>query len=197
MTAQVGDKIRNLDSRFNVWALSTPIEFSPEVFGIVPGVLSTACWRGFWCEYEIKEGHFSLKTLYVNSKDDNYPVINGILPLLEPYPEAKMLNYMGHHIYKDINVPIKYTGKIIAVDGFIMDYIGFEHLRSFEKVMEWTFEDGRFESAIDLSNVIAEFRTELHDKIEKKKVDSIFSRIELSKFNSLLNVRDAWWIQLL
>ena len=53
MTTQVGDKIRNLDNRYNVLALSTPIDFSSEVFGITPGILSTACWRGFWCEYEI------------------------------------------------------------------------------------------------------------------------------------------------
>lgn len=196
MTAQVGDKIRNLDNGFNVLALSNPIDFSPEVFGIIPGVLTTACWRGFWCDYEIKDGQFSLKTLYVNSKDNNYPVINGVSPLLEPYPEAKMLNYMGHHIYKDINVPIKYTGKIIAVDGLIMDYIGVERMRCFENVIERTFKDGRCEAAIDLSNVVAEFRTELHNEIEKKNIDNIFTRVDAKKFNSLMNSCDFWWIDL-
>lgn len=106
MTAQVGDKIRNLDSSLDVLALSKPIGFTPNEFGITPGVRSTACWKGFWCEYEIKDGVFFLKTLYVNAKDDNYPLINGVSPLLEPYPEARMLNYMGHHIYRDINAPI-------------------------------------------------------------------------------------------
>ena len=57
-------------------------------------------------------------------------------PLLEPYPEAKMLNYMGHHIYKDIDLSVKYTGKIIAVGGFIMDYIGVDRIRSFDRVIE-------------------------------------------------------------
>ena len=117
--------------------------------------------------------------------------------MLEPYPEAKMLHYMGHHIYKDINIPIKYTGKIIAVDGFIMDYIGVDRIRSFEKIVEWTFKDGRFESTIELSHIIAEFRTELHNKIENKKVDSIFSHIKPQEFDLLLNVRDAWWLNLI
>lgn len=196
MTAQVGDKISNLDNRLDVWALSTPIDFSPEVFGITPGVLTTACWRGFWCEYQIKDGLFSLKTLYVNSKDGNYPLINGVSPLLEPYPEAKMLNYMGHHIYKDIDLSVKYTGKIIAVDGFIMDYIGVDRIRSFDRVIEWSFEDGQLKSSTDLSDIVAEFRTELQREIAKKNVDNIFSRIDPQRFKSLSNIHDVWWIHL-
>lgn len=197
MTAQVGDKIRNLDSRFNVWALSIPIDFSPEVFGITPGVLTTACWRGFWCEYQIKEGSFYLKTLYVNSKDGNYPLINNVSPLIEPYPGAKMLNYMGHHIYKDINFPIEYTGKIIAVDGFIMEYIGAERMRSFERVIEWTFESGQLKSTLDLSDIVAEFRAELQCEITKGNVNSLFSQVDPQQFKSLSSMHDTWWTNLI
>lgn len=197
MTAQIGDKIRNSYNKFDILALSTPIDFSPEEFGIIPGVLSTACWRGFWCEYDIGDSQFLLKTLYINSKDENYPPINGVYPKLEPYPGAQMLYYMGHHIYKDINIPIKYTGKIIAVNNFIQDYIGVDRIRSFKEVVEWTFVEGCLESTIDLSSVIEAFRTELHSKIEKKDVDGIFSRVDPRQFDSLSDMFDVWWVNLL
>lgn len=197
MTAQVGDKIRNLDSSLEVLALSTPIGFSPEEFGITPGVRSTACWKGFWCEYEIKNGAFFLKTLYVNAKDDNYPLINGVSPLLEPYPGARMLNYMGHHIYRDINVPIEYTGKIIAVDGFRSEYLGLRLIRSFDRVMEWSFENGQLISVENLSETINAFREELNREITHKNLNDIFSEIEPTKFKSLVSVNDAWWVDFL
>ncbi len=103
---------------------------------------------------------------------------------------------MGHHIYKDINIPIKYMGKIIVVDDFIMDYVGVDRMRSFEKVVEWIFKDGCFESAVDLSSTITEFRTELQREIAKKNVNSMFLCVDSQRFESLSNMHDTWWTHL-
>ena len=59
-----------------------------------------------------------------------------------------------------------------------------------------SFEDGQLKSSTDLSDIVAEFRTELQREIAKKNVDNIFSRIDPQRFKSLSNIHDVWWIHL-
>ena len=144
MTAQVGDKlILNDEKHHTVLALNSPIEFSPELFGITPQVACTACWNGVWCDFRLSKDSFIVENLYVNSKDDYSPEINGVNPTLEPQEDSRLLKYMGHHFYKGINYSVPYTGRLLAVSGFLkkyMVYMGPQRLRAYNEVSEWTFE---------------------------------------------------------
>ena len=81
MTAQIGDRFRLEDTEYSVVAISNPIKFDPRVYRITPVPACTACRRGYWCVYNITEEGIFLEDLYINSQDDYYPEINGVLPV--------------------------------------------------------------------------------------------------------------------
>lgn len=78
MTAQIGDRFQYKGNYYNIVAISEPLPFSPQTFGITPEGACTACWAGYWCEYEIKKNALILQNLYIHSKDNYYPSINGV-----------------------------------------------------------------------------------------------------------------------
>lgn len=78
MTAQIGDKFTFENGNYELVAISTPIKFNPEDYGITPEWRSTACYRGYWCEYKISNDEIILENLYINSKDGVYPEINRV-----------------------------------------------------------------------------------------------------------------------
>jgi len=200
MTAQVGDKLILNDEKYHtVLALNSPIEFSPELFGITPQVACTACWNGFWCDFRISKDSFIVENLYVNSKDDYYPEINGVNPTLEPQDDSRLLKYMGHHFYKGINYSVPYTGRLLAVSGFLkkyMVYMGPQRLRAYNEVSEWTFEEGKVIMCKDLSAVIKSFRDDLEQKIGEDRANP-FLRIETKEYPSLSDYQGEWWINYL
>ena len=115
---------------------------------------------------------FDTKYIVSYSKDDYYPEINGVSPTLEPYDDSKMLKYMGHHFYKGINYSVSYSGKLLAVSGFLtkyMVYMGPQRLRAYNQVSEWTFENGKVIDCKDLNSVIQSFRDELEEKVANIK----------------------------
>lgn len=78
MTAQVGDNFKYKNREYSIVAISNPIQFAPQDYDIIPEAICTACWAGYWCEYEITDEAIFLQDLYINSKDDFYPEINGV-----------------------------------------------------------------------------------------------------------------------
>ena len=61
MTAQIGDKYKYQKQEFTIVALSSRMLFDPKDFGLEPNSRSTACWRGYWCEYDITDEELLLK----------------------------------------------------------------------------------------------------------------------------------------
>ena len=55
MTAQIGDIYKYKKKEFTVVALSSVMLFDPKNYGMEPHASSTACWRGYWCEYAIED----------------------------------------------------------------------------------------------------------------------------------------------
>ena len=65
MTAQVGDRFIYGGDDYSIVAISSPIQFAPSDYGIKPVPRCTACWNGYWCEYQIFEEAIMLKNLYM------------------------------------------------------------------------------------------------------------------------------------
>ena len=62
MTAQIGDKFEFDGENYSIVAKSTSLDFNPVKYGIIPSWSCTACWKGYWCIYNItKEGIFFLR----------------------------------------------------------------------------------------------------------------------------------------
>lgn len=112
MTAQIPDTYTYDGKEYNIVAMSSHIGFNPKDYGLEPQASSTACWRGYWCEYAIKNGRLVLERLFLFNADDNYPDFNGISVLPQEYEECEcwtpgendvhvesVPKYLGHRVY--------------------------------------------------------------------------------------------------
>jgi hypothetical protein len=191
MTKQIVDSIyynneRHLPLSISGKGLPHPKDFVLDPFGV-----SSACWRGFYCDYTIRESQLWLTHLVVNH-DGDYPQIDGvdaiyeedrILKADEVEPEfldgryvfrslsgssqgERELHYDGG-IYTHLNVPAPLTGGILLGIGSVdAPYIEFDfnYLSHSETVLELLFENGVLTKTIDHSAAIAAKRDELVQK---------------------------------
>lgn len=195
MTAQIGDKFTFRGSDYSIVAISTPIKFKPIQFGITPLSVGTACWAGYWCEYDISEEGIVLKNLYINSKDNNYPPINGV----EAEGEDKDFKYMGHHLYKNVGIPIKYTGKILVGKDFLREYyihMGYQRAWAYQTLVEFIFEDGSLLDTVDHSQMAEKLREEIKKDTGKPKpyIEQDIPRFVKNSFSLDIDVK-AWWMK--
>ncbi len=196
MTAQIGDRFKFEGKEYSIVAISTPLEFDPLKYGITPEAACTACWRGFWGVYNITETGIFLEDLYINSKDDYYPEIEGVLPLSEDEP-SKRFSYMGHHLYKGLNIKVPYSGKILVGNEFIDKYyihMGFQRAWAYKELTELVFENGELLETIDQSQVAADLRAKIdNDKQFDKKLHCNIPRFVDESFSLDYGIK-AWWL---
>lgn len=161
MTPQVRDTFQYEGDRYFAVAGNSFVGFQPSDYGICPAPRNTACWDGYWCEYQISEKGIILQNLYINAKDDYYPEINHVSPLKD--------GKMGHHFYKNINIRIEYTGKILMGESFsemqyvFMGYMGNHWSMSYKLLKELIFDHGKLVTTVDHSEEAKklELRTEI------------------------------------
>ncbi len=160
MTAQIGDRFILKETEYRFVNICNPIPFNPQTYGITPSVARTACWKGFWCVYDINSKGIFLKDLYVNSENGQYPKINGVAPMFESDDKSYLI-YMGHHLYKNLNIKVPYSGKILVGDKFIGDYyihMGYQQPWAYEILIELIFENGELIETVDHSKIANEIR---------------------------------------
>lgn len=196
MTAQIGDKFTFHGSDYSIVAISTPIQFNPVQFGITPLSACTACWAGYWCEYDISEEGIVLKNLYINSRDNNYPAINGVEAEED---EREKFQYMGHHLYKNIGIRMKYTGKILVGKDFLREYyihMGYQRAWAYQALVEFIFEDGNLIETVDHSNMAEKLREEIKKDTGKPKpyTEQDIARFVKNSFSLDIDVK-AWWMK--
>ena len=173
MTAQIGDSFIYGNKEYSLVAAQRMIRFHPEMYGIVPTEISTACYRGFYCTYKIKYKKLLLHNLTVKSENGIYPEINGIKPAKVP-SEARIYEmlereYSGPYQYEPLNIHTFYTGKILLGTGFIDKYyihMGFQRAWAYEKLIEIEFKRGRVVGVTDYSNYAEVMRKKIEDNKE-------------------------------
>ncbi len=197
MTAQIGDRFLYGGDHYSIVAISNSIQFDPSDYGIKPAACCTACWNGYWCDYRISSEGITLQNLYINSEEDCYPKINGISPEND---DGKHFKYMGHHLYKNINIFMEYTGRILAGKDFMREYyihMGYQRAWAYKVLTEWIFDGGRLVKTVDHSEMAEKLRKELEvfkDKKENGKADRDIVQFVQDSFS--LDMREkAWWIK--
>lgn len=195
MTAQIGDSFYFKNHEYSIVAISEPLCFRPQDYGIIPVAICTGCWAGFWCEYEISDAGIILEDFYVNAKGDYYPAVNGVTPLEE---DDEPFQYMGHHLYKGVHIKMPYTGKIVAGKDFLRDYyihMGYQRAWAYRELKEFVFEEGALADVIDHSRKAEELREQIGKdpdywiKLHGEPPSFIESCFDLSM------EKKAWWIQ--
>lgn len=197
MTAQIGDRFRYKRNEYSIVAISHPLEFKPENYGITPEFFSTACWAGFWCEYRISEKGIVLENLFVNSKDDYYPIINGVSPVVGKEGSKKYFEYMGHHCYRGVNIKMPYTGKIVVGKDFMQEYyihMGYQRAWSYKVLKEFVFKEGVLREVVDHSKVAEDLRKRIAEEPDfLKKLSENIPVFVNDSFDLSLTTK-AWWI---
>ena len=207
MTAQIGDIYKYKKKEYTVVALYYVKLNDTKNYGMEPHASSTACWRGYWCEYAIEDDELLLKDLYLYNSDDKYPPLNGVEVSLPEFKEYKcqggkkiiMKAHFGHRVYKDVNIPIPYTGKILLGDGFMREYyihMGFQRGWAYKKLIELVFEEGILLECNDLSHIAKAQREAMaQGNINPQRPDGdILSKFVDDSF-SLDYADKAWWME--
>ena len=88
--------------------------YIPKDVGIKTRPASTACYRGYIIQYEIKNNELFLREfLFRAAEDPILPEINGVKPIKYNKTNPHPLMGLGfNHEYKDINLKIPFTGTL-------------------------------------------------------------------------------------
>jgi len=195
MTAQIGDKYRYNGGSYTIVAMSERMKFRLSDYGITPAWICTACWAGYWCEYNITPEGIFLDKLFINSADGTYPPINGVTPS----ENEDRMRYMGHEVYESLNLRMPFTGKILLGADFLMEYyihMGYQQAWAYETLVEFIFEDGILKETVDHSKTAAAIRKKISDDREKSdEYDSYESIVKFVEDAFSLDYRTkAWWL---
>ncbi len=198
MTAQMSDIFYVKEKKYFLVAMSELIGFDPRKYGIIPAPISTACWRGYLCVYDVTQKRLYLRDLYINSKNSVYPDINCVCA----FPKAKsdIGLFGGAHWYGHLNIPIEYSGKILIGNDFIQEYyihMGFQMPWSYKNLIELDFENGVLTNTVNHSEAARKIRKEIIRSPEefKKALYGKNSADFIKKcFSTDMPVK-AWWIK--
>lgn len=196
MSAQMGGTFKYRGIDYSVVAMSNPLVFDPKEYGITPTAVGSACWAGFWCEYNITEEGIYLDNLYIHSMNDYYPEIAGVSPWLNE-KKGKYVEYMGHRLYKGINIKMPYTGKLLVGSELMPKYyihMGYQRAWAYKVLTEFVFEDGVLLEVNDQSQVAAKIRERINaDKEFEAKLNSNIDLFIEDSFSLDYGIK-AWWL---
>jgi len=174
MSAQMNDIFQYRNKDYSISAIENEEQFfNIEDFGLRPRPNCSACWRGYIAVFGIdRDNRLALIELTTNNGDDPPPDINGVSPVImdEDFGNEDRFNFDsismlsgGDLQYSFINLPIKYTGKLLITDGFIQEryeHMGFHSPLSYKKVIELLFNGGVCVGENDMSALAERKRRE-------------------------------------
>src|SRR5262245_43548610 len=180
MTAQTSDKVFYRDTAFSVAGVNGSGLFEPSEYGIRPAMISTACWRGYHCTYEVAGGSLLLAKVNLGlAEEDRAAAERGEGPrLFGRVPRRYIIH--GRRVVHDaagsgeeaswesddfavegLREPVPFTGGLLLGTGFIEDqyvHMGFHPAWKFREVHELVFDRGLVVKEADRSAELAEFR---------------------------------------
>ena len=192
MTAQRQDYYRYKGKNFDLLAVSDSIPFSPEDYGLTPHMSSTACYRGYWCGYEITDEGMFLEELYLYNRNGEYPDFAGT-PV-----SPQTFHDQGHRLYRGVHLQIPYTGRLLIGADFLRQYyihMGFQQPFAYKMLTELVLRDGFLQETIDRSGEAAKMREAIDLEDPSWKYGDRNIRQFVRDCFSLEYERKAWWLQ--
>lgn len=159
MTAQISDSVKFEGRAYSLAGVNGSGLFDPAALGLRAKALHTACWRGFYCTYAVRDHKLELDSLTIRL-DLPQPI-----PILGVQPKSR--SEYGESSYEDMRAPIAFTGGLLIGDDFIREmyvHMGFHPAYKYRLVHELIFEEGRLASATDQSEVMTKIRESLKGK---------------------------------
>ena len=179
MTAQVSDTLIFEGTEFSIAAIEKKWPFKPQDHGFEPVGMSTACWRGYYCVYNVNQGGLVLERLNLGCGENKPPNWKGIQPR-----RGEFFKYNNMWEYINVSLPIGYSGGIIIGYDFIRDFyvhMGFHRPHCYRLVKELIFDDGRLVKNIDHSEKMGQTR-QMIESASKSSSEDTRTRKEIEQF---------------
>jgi len=160
MTAQITDtyKYNGVEYRIIATTATSNLGFDPEEYNLHPTAPHTACWRGYVCQYEIRNEKLYLNELNIHCDNKECPELFGV----KPEPRRGGL-YDGFYRYKRLNKLMEYTGSIILGNDCVPEYcvnMGFQNALAYRNVIELNFIEGYLIEKNNYSSFVDKLREE-------------------------------------
>lgn len=194
MTAQMSDEFRFEGEKYSLVGRKGVGLYTPQDFGLVPRMASTACHRGYIMYYDCIGGHLVLDKMHVNSKEAHS--INGVEPIpgdhnmLSPEIREKLPEHLKDwklfkFTYEGMKLKTRFTGSLLMAKDFIDSmyvHMGFQRPIAYRRALELQIQDGDIIVVNDLSSKMEALRLknryrdaqpdsqsteDIHDWIEK------------------------------
>ena len=151
MTAQMSDIVLTGEGRYALVGISGSGLFDPSEHGLRLGMISTACWRGYVCEYTVEDDQLFLTALELSAAEPPDEIFGAEVRLGETAE------------YWPIRVRQPFTGGLLLGAGFIEElyvHMGHQPAWKYTTVLELTFDGGRLTVVHDRSELMAQRRAE-------------------------------------
>ncbi len=155
MTAQINDRVFFREVAYELVGFDGQGLFDPADLGLCVRPLHTACWRGFYCTYEVVDDQFRLRDAHLGLSAAEYPDGFPSLFGVAPSPPGQ---YESAAIYLDVGHVVPYTGRLLLGHGFISSlyvHMGFHPAWKYRQVCLLELEGGRLVNWEDRSQQAA------------------------------------------
>lgn len=156
MTIQIPDIFIYNGGEYEILKMHGKELIAPSHFGMHPKMLHTACYRGFYCTYQINNDGLFLTKMVIGEVQEGYKPIQGIMPKLVPG------DWFGYPIYEGLRIITPFTGKITLGKDFnhemclndagLFSILLHENPIYYGTVLDFTFDRGKLVSIQDLSD---------------------------------------------
>lgn len=181
MTAQISDTVLYRGAEYDLCGIDGEGLFEPQPYGIEPRMISTACWRGYYCTYQVGGDELLLTEVHVGLHDedaerarrDEGPPLFGVRPRWDERDWC--------FVYAPVEVPVSFTGGLLLGRDFIRElyvHMGFHPGWKYREVHELLFEQGRLREAFDRSAAMEAIRGSLKPTDLKPARDASRAEVE-------------------
>ncbi|MBD2441313.1 MULTISPECIES: hypothetical protein [Nostoc] len=178
MTAQISDRVLYHQKFCDITGINGSGLFEPLQYGVKPVMISSACWRGYYCTYEVADKSLFLTQLNIGlSEADQLKAEQGDGLKLFGKTPARYTEY-GQRIHLTSNKTethwessdfkidgirelIPFTGGLLLGNDFIRQmyvHMGFHPAYKFRTVYELIFDHGQLVEEHDRSSQMAQLR---------------------------------------
>jgi hypothetical protein len=162
MTAQIPDAATYDGPDYVIAGIRGGALFNPREHGLRPRQVSTACWRGYQCQYGIEADQLWLEVACISAPGwdlhcadfTHAPELFGVRA--KPGGPIFQLQFEGLHR------PIEFSGRLLLARGFIRElyvHMGFHPAWKYRNVVECSFQGGMLSEVCDRSEAMATIRS--------------------------------------
>jgi hypothetical protein len=205
MTTQIPDTVVYENRDFSIADVNGSGLFTPDEVGLSVQMMSTACYRGYYCQYTVRDNLLYLTKLTVCLSDRDAsiaergegPFVFGQKPKREPYEyediDGNKGTDWGDWFYDNFEHRVPYNGGLLLGGDWIDTYriLRFSPDLAYRNVYKLTFQSGVLLESNNISTEVAEKRLAVINKYEPAdtKINSVKDLLEYSQ-EDLLEIKN-------